>query len=244
MTFCKLKISKVKCKMALYFWLNFLVIIFPFLLSFDKKVAFWRRWPPLLLSMLVVSSSFIIWDIIVTEIGHWSFSETLAGTFKLINLPLGEWFFFIAVPYATVFIYECVRAYSTEKMLNIPRYVFIIIGSIGFIPMFFFLDRGYTVIMVIVFFITMLLVSFLVHEKFQSSWTIIALFLSYIPFLIFNGVFTFLPIVSYSSEAIIGLRVISIPIEDFFYSFSLISLYYVFYSMFRERFSIKIKRDE
>jgi lycopene cyclase domain-containing protein len=225
--------------MALYFWLNFLVIVFPILLSFDKKVAFWRRWPPLLLSMLVVSSGFIIWDVIVTEIGHWSFSEIYAGTFKLINLPIGEWFFFVAVPYSTIFIYECVRAYSKERTFNIPRYVFIIIGSIGFIPMFFFLDKGYTVIMVFAFFITMLLVSLVAYEKFQSSWTIIALFLSYIPFLIFNGIFTFIPIVSYSSEAIIGLRVVSIPIEDFFYSFSLISLYYIFYFLFRERVSFK-----
>ena len=225
--------------MSLYFWLNFLVIIFPFLLSFDKRVAFWRRWPPLLLSILVVSSSYIIWDIIVTEIGYWSFSEIYAGTLKIFNLPLGEWFFFIVVPYATVFIYECVRAYTKEKILHIPRYVFIIIGSFGILPLIFFLDKGYTVLMGIVFFITLILISLIAYEKFQSSWTLIGLILTYIPFLIFNGFFTYLPIVSYNSAAIIGLRVISIPIEDFFYSFTLISLYLIFYFLFRDKFSFK-----
>ncbi|MFX0025588.1 MAG: lycopene cyclase domain-containing protein [Candidatus Hermodarchaeota archaeon] len=224
--------------MSLYFWLNLMVIIGPFLLSFDKKVGFWRRWPPLFLTILVVSGSFIIWDIIVTEIGHWSFSESYAGTLKLFGLPLGEWLFFIAVPYATIFIYECVRAYFKEKILVFSKYIIITIGLIGFIPLIFFPAKGYSVIVGIVFCVTLILISALVFKKFQSSWTLIALFLSYIPFLIFNGIFTYLPIVSYNSDAIIGLRIISIPIEDFFYSFSLISLYLIFYFLFRE-FSFK-----
>ncbi|MBN1801984.1 MAG: lycopene cyclase domain-containing protein [Candidatus Lokiarchaeota archaeon] len=220
--------------MSLYFWLNFFVIIAPFLLSFDKKVAFWRRWPALFLSILVVSTGFIIWDMVVTELGHWSFSEQYAGTLKLFNLPIGEWFFFIAVPYATIFIYECVRAYFKEKILEYSRYILICIGSIGFTPLLFFLNKGYTIIIGIMFFITMLLISTLKFRNFQSSWTIIALFLSYIPFLIFNGIFTGLPIVIYNEEAIIGLRIVTIPIEDFFYSFSLIALYLFTYFFFRK----------
>ncbi|MFW9950327.1 MAG: lycopene cyclase domain-containing protein [Candidatus Thorarchaeota archaeon] len=227
--------------MSLYFWLNFFVILGPLLLSFDKKVGFWRRWPPLFLSILVVSGSFIVWDIIVTEIGHWSFSEEFAGTLKIFSLPIGEWLFFISVPYATIFIYECVRAYTKEKKLMFPRYIFIAIGLIGLLPLIFFFYKGYTLIDGIVLFITMLLIFLFKFEQFQSRWTIIALFMSYIPFLIFNGIFTYLPIVSYSNEAIIGFRVISIPIEDFFYSFSLISLYLFFYFLFR-KYSFKRKK--
>jgi lycopene cyclase domain-containing protein len=206
----------------------------PLILSFDKKVGFWRRWPPLFLSILIVSGIFIVWDIIVTEIGHWSFSEEFAGTLKIFSLPIGEWLFFISVPYATIFIYECVRAYTKEKKLVFSRYIFIAIGLIGLLPLIFFFNKGYTVIDGIVFFIAMLLITLLKFEQFQSRWTIIALFLSYIPFLIFNGIFTYLPIVSYNYEAIIGFRVVSIPIEDFFYSFSLISLYLFFYFIFRK----------
>ncbi|TXT64856.1 MAG: conserved membrane protein of unknown function [Promethearchaeota archaeon] len=225
--------------MSLYFWLNFLIILGPLILSFDKKVAFWRRWPPLLLSMLIVSTTFIIWDIIVTAIGHWSFSEFYAGTFKILGLPLGEWFFFIAVPYATIFIYECVRAYSKDKEYHFSKYIFIGIGLIGILPLIFFLNKGYTVLMGIVFLINMLLIGLFGYDKFRSRWTLIGILLSYIPFLVFNGVFTYLPIVLYNPEAIIGFRVISIPIEDFFYSFSLISLSLFFYFLVREKFSIK-----
>lgn len=225
--------------MNLYFWLNFAVIIGPLLLSFDKRVAFWRRWPALLLSMLVVSTFFIIWDIIVTDIGHWSFSEIYAGSLKILGLPIGEWLFFIAVPYATIFIYECVRAYTKDKKFSFSRYVFLAIGLIGILPLIFFINKGYTVLMGIVFLITLILIGLFGYEKFASKWTLVALILTYIPFLVFNGLFTYLPIVIYNPETIIGFRVISIPIEDFFYSFSIISLTMFFYFPFRERFRIK-----
>lgn len=225
--------------MNLYFWLNLIILIGPFVLSFDKKVAFWRRWPPLLLSMLIISTSFIIWDVIVTEIGHWSFSEIYAGTFKILGLPIGELLFFISVPYATVFIYECVRAYTKEKNFHFSRYIFIGVGLIGILPLMFFLNKGYTLLMGIVFLINMILIGLFEYDRFRSRWTLLGIILSYIPFLIFNGIFTYIPIVIYNPDAIIGLRVISIPIEDFFYSFSLISLTLFFYFLFREKFSIK-----
>ena len=42
-------------------------------------------------------------------------------------------------------------------------------------------------------------------------------------FLVVNGILTGLPVVMYSPHAITGLRVHSIPIEDFLYLFSLIT---------------------
>lgn len=45
-----------------------------------------------------------------------------------------------------------------------------------------------------------------------------------LPFFLFvNGILTGLPVVMYSSHAITGIRVISIPIEDFAYLFALIT---------------------
>ena len=42
-------------------------------------------------------------------------------------------------------------------------------------------------------------------------------------FLVVNGILTALPIVMYSPQAIIGLRVITIPIEDFAYMYALVT---------------------
>ncbi|MBE0644157.1 MAG: lycopene cyclase domain-containing protein [Bacteroidetes bacterium] len=54
-------------------------------------------------------------------------------------------------------------------------------------------------------------------------------------FLVVNGILTGLPVVMYSSHAIIGFRVTSIPIEDFAYLFALITPTVALYEFFSAR---------
>lgn len=237
--------------MNLYFWLNFIVIIGPLALSFDKKVAFWRRWVPLALSMLIVSGFFIVWDIFVTIRGDWSFSPEFAGTFKILALPPGEWMFFFSVPYACIFIYECVRAYFKDAEWKAAWWIMLVVGIIGLVPALLFWNREYTLLNGIVFTVSIVMICFLNKKMYQSRTAIVSLLLTYIPFLVVNMVFTSLPIVLYNPDAIIGIRVsldpssgLGIPIEDFFYSFSLINLFLFFYLLFRKYSIGEKKKDE
>jgi len=52
-------------------------------------------------------------------------------------------------------------------------------------------------------------------------WLFFAVML--VPFCLINGILTALPVVSYASHAIIGLRFFTIPIEDFGYMFALVT---------------------
>ena len=54
-------------------------------------------------------------------------------------------------------------------------------------------------------------------------------------FFIVNGILTGLPVVMYSSQAIIGFRVITIPIEDFAYLYALITPTIVLYEWMKGR---------
>ncbi|MGE5401632.1 MAG: lycopene cyclase domain-containing protein, partial [Ignavibacteriales bacterium] len=63
----------------------------------------------------------------------------------------------------------------------------------------------------------------------------------YIPFLIFNYILTSLPVVMYSGKAVIGVRFLTIPAEDFLYSFSLLSFYLSVYLFLGKRWRVKIK---
>jgi len=218
--------------MALYTWLNLIVLSGPLILSFDKRVSLWKKLPQLLLSILPVSLFFIIWDILVTDLGHWSFSSKYAGEFTLFHLPLGEWLFFLAAPYACLFIYEVVVYYLPEKNFIFDDRWFVIFGLPGLLPLLFWSDRGYTVIVGIIFLAVMVMIYFFGRQEFHSRRTLYALLISYLPFLIFNGIFTALPIVSYNPAEIIGLRIITIPLEDFFYNFSLLAPVYLLYFKF------------
>ncbi len=53
--------------------------------------------------------------------------------------------------------------------------------------------------------------------------------------LIFNYYLTSRPVVFYNTEVNLNLRILTIPIEDFFYSFSLISIVVMSYEFFTKR---------
>ncbi|WP_319560942.1 lycopene cyclase domain-containing protein [Marispirochaeta sp.] len=61
-------------------------------------------------------------------------------------------------------------------------------------------------------------------------WTAISI--SYLAFAIVNGILTAVPVVIYSQEANSGIRLGSIPLEDFFYSFALLSLNFSLFRLF------------
>ncbi|MEZ4824024.1 MAG: lycopene cyclase domain-containing protein [Ignavibacteria bacterium] len=54
------------------------------------------------------------------------------------------------------------------------------------------------------------------------------------PFFIVNYILTSLPVVEYNHDAIIGSRILTIPVEDFFYSFAMISGWIIIYSLLKK----------
>src|SRR5882757_7145558 len=109
----------------------------PLLLSFDKKVAFYKKWKPLFLAMLIPAAIYIAWDIFFTSKGIWSFNEKYyVKELKIFNLPLEEILFFFIVPYCCVFIYECIRVYfpgiknkkTTDRILMALAVALLIVG--------------------------------------------------------------------------------------------------------------------
>ncbi len=222
--------------MSLYMAIDLAVIAGPFLLSFDRKVAYWRKWPAVFMAVAVVGTAYIAWDVIVTEIGHWSFSYEYAGTTRLLGLPPAEILFFLVVPYACLFIYECVRAYFPERTVPFSRwyaYALSVLFSVGVV---IFVDRGYTALVMGSVALFFLVAGLAFEDVLKSSHTWFFFLISYVPFMIVNGVLTALPIVSYGPDFIIGLRITSIPLEDFFYNFSLLGFNLLVHLSFRRRF--------
>ncbi|MDF1568877.1 MAG: lycopene cyclase domain-containing protein [Spirochaetaceae bacterium] len=218
--------------MNAYLLINLAVILLPFALSFDRRVVFFRQWRAVFPAIILVGVFYIYEDILATSNGNWSFAEEWVGSVTILGLPPGEWLFFITVPYACVFIYACVRAYIPEKTLHFPRFLFWMTSAFAALCVWIFRDQGYTVVVMSVFAVTSLLVGLLRPDLLSSRqfWT--ALGISYGAFLVVNGVLTGVPVVLYGADAIWGIRVITIPLEDFFYNFCLLSLNYLFFRIF------------
>jgi lycopene cyclase domain-containing protein len=219
--------------MNLYLILDLAVLFFPLVLSFDRKVAFYRKWPAVFMSILIVGAFHIVWDVLVTQAGHWSFSEKYAGDFRILGLPIPELVFFIVVPYACLFIYEVVRAYFRERTVRLPRSVLFVLAGVFAGLALVFRDNGYTAIVASATALLFLMSGLFFADVFRSSWTWLFFAISYVPFLLANGVLTALPVVIYNPLSILGIRIYTIPLEDFFYSFSMLGFNLLVHLLFR-----------
>jgi lycopene cyclase domain-containing protein len=65
----------------------------------------------LALTLLCVAPVFVLWDVLATNAGHWSFDLTQTlGLVVVGDLPLEEVLFFVVVPVASVLTLEAVRS--------------------------------------------------------------------------------------------------------------------------------------
>jgi lycopene cyclase domain-containing protein len=196
-------------------------LFFPFILSFDSRVAFYKNWKRLIKATLPVAFVFIIWDMLFTTMAVWGFNSNYHFDFKLLGLPIEELAWFFIIPYCCVFIYSCLNEYlKRDPLIKVERFVSI---SLGVLFLFFgalFYSSIYTSITFLsAGFITLYGLSYLpawIRSRFLLAWIV-----SLLPFLIVNGsltgMFTESPVVVYSISAITGYRIISIPIEDSVY---------------------------
>jgi lycopene cyclase domain-containing protein len=229
--------------MTTYVLITLLVLAGPFILSFDKKVAYFRSWKPLAAAIVPVSAVYIIWDIIVTERGHWSFSPSYSGKVTIFGLPLGEWLFFLVVPYSCIFIYEVVRAYFPGRVYRRgEKKTPVLTKAAGWgaavlllAAALLFRSREYTFLALLS--VSLWLAAALVFQPrlLREIHTLWYFLLSLAAFMIVNGVLTGLPIVLYSSEVIWNIRVITIPLEDFFYNTSMLGFYLLLYVGWKDR---------
>ncbi len=214
--------------MNLYLALDILIAALPAALSFHGKVRYFRKWPAASLAAVLVGIPFVAWDAVMTRSGAWSFNAGYAGNLRILSLPLGELFFFLAVPFSCLFIYEAVGAYSREKTTG-GRFPWLAASAACAAGAVLLRGRLYTSTVLAATCAFLLLAAFL-SRLLSSRRFWLAIGLSYAPFLLFNGILTALPVVSYGKMAIIGVRVGSIPVEDFLYSFCLLGFTILAYS--------------
>ncbi len=210
---------------SLYLWINICTIVFPLLLSFDNKVAFYKKFKFLFPAIILTATFFLLWDEWFAQMGIWGFNAKYILGYYIGNLPLEEVMFFITVPYACVFIYECLRAYLKQNDLfeKLHRWFTLLIFGIVCTLLYWFNDRLYTAITCMLLFF-MLGTHLIVIKRRYMSWFYFAFAISIIPMLIVNGILTAKPVVFYNPNEIIGIRLGTIPIEDFLYNLAMLTM--------------------
>lgn len=220
-----------------YLLIDIGVILFPFLFSFHKGIKFYDNWRYLFPALFITGSIFIVWDGLFTHFGIWSFSNNYTLGIRFFYLPIEEWLFFLSIPYACVFVYEIISRRIEPFRKNRPFIEWIAIGFAVFFSVIAicYFNRMYTSITFGLTAISLYIMVFL-HVR-----HLLPVFISYclllIPFLLVNGMLTgsFLNriIVSYADKQNLGIRVLSIPVEDAVYGFLHFLWTVVLYEYFR-----------
>lgn len=213
---------------SLYLLINLFTVIVPVIFSFHPKLQFYKHWKAFFLSSIIVALAFILWDIQFTKLGVWGFNPNYVTGIFLDNLPIEEVLFFICIPFSCVFTYHCLNIFYQYKWKPQTETFFIIILSIllfaiGIINY----DKLYTFYTFVSIAILLILLKFAIKitwlPKLLSIYPILL-----IPFFIVNGILTGTgieqPVVWYNNVENLGIRLLTIPIEDIFYGFELILL--------------------
>lgn len=200
-----------------YLLLDLASVFFPLILSFDKKVHFFTRWKFLFPAIFFNALIFITWDEFFTRMAIWAFnSDYLLGVY-IGSLPLEEWLFFLAIPYACIFIYDCLKAYFPDFFKPFTPWItftaiptFLLLGLI-------YIQHWYTAITFLSL-STVLALHFILFKTRYLGYFYFMWLIHLIPFFIINGVLTSLPVVSYNDAENMGIRLGTVPFEDAFYS--------------------------
>ncbi|MFC4213346.1 lycopene cyclase domain-containing protein [Pedobacter lithocola] len=224
----------------IYLLINIAVIFFPLVLSFDKKVHFFSKWKFVLPAILITGVVFLIWDLLFVKLNVWSFNPDYVVGIYFFGLPLEEILFFLTVPYACVFIYECLNAYFPKDGLQ--KYSFSLSNLfLGLCVAMLFLgyNRWYTVInfgflLLVLAYVEYVNIQFRFMFKFYRAYLV-----ALIPFYIVNGYLTAIPVVMYNDKENLGFRVGTIPFEDHFYLMALLLMNIYLYEFFKRKAVVK-----
>jgi lycopene cyclase domain-containing protein len=214
--------------MSLYFILLVSSVAVPLLLSFDRKLQFWRQWKYLFPAIFIVAAVYIFFDVLLTKAGVWGFNPRYHSNILIFKLPIEEWLFFIVIPYASIFLHDAFVLYFPQIKLKTrgSKIITVALIIILILLVLFNLNKIYTAYIYTTLIVTLII--YLLSKSSSLNHFYITFLLILIPFLIVNGLLTgsFIEseVVWYNNNENLGIRVFTIPVEDFAYGFSMIFL--------------------
>lgn len=221
--------------MKTYLILLISVIIIPLLFSFEKNLYFIKNLKNVFKSISVVSIPYLIWDELFTSNKIWGFSDEHLIGLKILNLPVEEILFFFVVPYSLIFLYEVFNYYVHDRSISNKSSIFVFLVIIFSVLAVIYSSKIYTAIqffLISLFFLSAYYIKWKILSS-KNFW--IFILFSFGPFFIINYFLTSIPVVWYNENEIIGLRLISIPVEDLFYHFTLTTFYLLVYKYFQSK---------
>ena len=218
---------------AAYLLIDAASVAFPLAFAASDRFGFGRSWPRALAAVALAAVPFALWDIAFARAGIWDFNPRYLLGPSLFGLPAEEWSFFLAIPFACLFIYRRFAAIHHAERFASRRpgrafalgcaAISLACASVALLHA----ERAYTLWVGLA--AAAASAALALGRPLYARPLLFALAVQYIPFLLVNGFLTALPVVRYRADAILGPRILSIPVEDAIYAFVMFVLPVSFY---------------
>ena len=155
---------------------------------------------------------------------------------SFLNLPIEEWLFLIVMSLLSFSIYLLVKikfADFEKPSVFIAVSLFLLV-VFGFTAWF---SRQKSFPFFLFFLLTIYLGYTIFRNRFKTHFTkfYIAYLISVIPYFLIKGILNTLPVIFYNDEYTLGIRLFSVPVEDFGYFFLLMLINITIFEYLRER---------
>ena len=217
-----------------YLLFNFLVMAGPIISQFNRQIKHVSRWRLKLITIGIVMIPYIIWDILVAGT-HWWFNKAYTLDFRLFGLPIEEWLFFITVPFGCLLVWETLpHADRWLIRLRSLRYIRVVLYAALPVGIWVFsTGKQYTGLVLFCFGLVGLMDTLLGVDLLLRLKTYLYLAIVSGLILVFNGYLTARPVVLYGEVYQVNYRILTIPVEDFGYGFTLMLFNVMLYEKLR-----------
>jgi lycopene cyclase domain-containing protein len=236
---------------AAYLLIDAASLAFPLAFSGSVRFGFGRAWPLAWAAVGLAAIPFGLWDIAFARAGVWDFNPRYVLGPAAFGLPLEEWLFFLAIPFACLFIYRqfagaadaagpgsfrSSRARPGRRFVLAFACLAVAFASLALSHS----DRLYTLSAGLAAAVAAAALAW-GRPRYARPF-VLALAVQYVPFLIVNGLLTGLPVVRYRADAILGPRLLSIPVEDAAFAFVMFVLPVAIYEALSARKTASLTR--
>src|ERR1700761_5982703 len=101
-----------------YLLIDLLSVFIPLLFSFHPKIQLYKSWAALMPAIFITAIFYLLWDSWFVHMGVWGFNPHYLIGVYIGNIPLEEALFFICIPYACVFTYQCISDFIPSSYLQ------------------------------------------------------------------------------------------------------------------------------
>jgi len=220
-----------------YLMIDIFSVLVPLAASFHPASSLYKRWPVLLPVIAATAIVYCAWDSWFTRMGLWGFNPRFLVGHYIGNLPVEEVLFFICIPYACVFTYDSLGRIAGNLKFSGKLSIFNYCFAGALLGLAIINSTKYYSVAAFV-----LLAALILFANYKKPLWLLRFYVIYaillVPFMIVNGLLTgtglSAPVVWYSSNAILGPRLLTIPVEDIFYGMGLVLINVWLYEGFRK----------